>query len=96
MISLVGLRLGAWCGESRDGDGIIGRFLAFMDLRNRLRIFDVAGAYVISRAMKVNAYTLNGSELGNELVSSDRRFSLVVSRNGDFVRSFLGLLGGVR
>ncbi|WP_243679338.1 hypothetical protein [Vulcanisaeta distributa] len=67
-----------------------------MDLRNRLRIFDVAGAYVISRAMKVNAYTLNGSELGNELVSSDRRFSLVVSRNGDFVRSFLGLLGGVR
>ncbi|WP_243671695.1 hypothetical protein [Vulcanisaeta sp. JCM 16161] len=48
---------------------------------------------MISRAMKVNVYTLNGGELGNELVSSDRRFSLIVSRNGDFVRSFLGLLG---
>ncbi|ADN49655.1 inositol monophosphatase family protein [Vulcanisaeta distributa] len=70
----------------------IGRFLAFMDLRNRLRIFDVAGAYVISRAMKVDVYTLNGGKLGNELVSSDRRFSLVVSRNGDFIRSFLDLL----
>ncbi len=74
----------------------IGRFLAFMDLRNRLRIFDVAGAYVISRAMKVDVYTLNGGKLGNELVSSDRRFSLVVSRNGDFIRSFLDLLGGVK
>lgn len=40
---------------------------------------------MISRAMKVNVYTLNGGELGNELVSSDRRFSLIVSRNGDFV-----------
>ncbi len=71
----------------------MGRFLAFMDLRNRLRIFDVAGAYVVARAMKVNTYTLSGGDLGSELVSSDRRFSVIVSRNGEFVRSFLGLLG---
>ena len=71
----------------------IGRFLAFMDLRNRLRIFDIAGAYVIARAMKANTYTLSGGDLGSELVSSDRRFSLVVSRDGEFIRGFLGLLG---
>ncbi|WP_054852974.1 hypothetical protein [Vulcanisaeta distributa] len=74
----------------------MGRFLAFMDLRNRLRIFDIAGAYVISRAMKVNAYTLNGDDLGIELVSGDRRFSVVVSRNGEFIRDFLSLMGGVK
>ncbi|ADY01592.1 inositol monophosphatase [Vulcanisaeta moutnovskia 768-28] len=71
----------------------IGRFLAFMDLRNRLRIFDIAGAYVIARAMRTNTYTLGGGDLGSELVSSDRRFSLIVSRNSDFIRGFLGLLG---
>ena len=71
----------------------MGRFLAFMDLRNRLRIFDVAGAYVVARAMKVGTYTLSGGELGSELVSGDRRFSVVVSRNAEFVRSFLESLG---
>lgn len=71
----------------------MGRFLAFMDLRNRLRIFDIAGAYVVARAMKVSTYTLSGGELGSELVSGDRRFSVVVSRNAEFVRGFLESLG---
>ncbi len=71
----------------------MGRFLAFMDLRSRLRIFDIAGAYVVSRAMGANAYALSGRELGDELVSMDRRYSVVVSRRVDFVREFLGALG---
>ncbi|MGC8543169.1 MAG: inositol monophosphatase family protein [Vulcanisaeta sp.] len=71
----------------------MGRFLAFMDLRSRLRIFDIAGAYVVSRAMGAYAYALGGRELGDELIGMDRRYSVVVSRRVDFVREFLGALG---
>ncbi|BDR92477.1 inositol monophosphatase family protein [Vulcanisaeta souniana] len=71
----------------------LGRFLAFMDLRSRLRIFDIAGAYVIARAMGIGVYTLGGGDLGGELVSSDRRFSVIVSRRRDFAGEFLRLIG---
>jgi len=70
----------------------LGRFLAFMDMRNRLRVFDIAGAYVVSRAANAYSYVLGGNELGEELMSTEVRYSVVVSRRIDVVDTLLKLL----
>jgi myo-inositol-1(or 4)-monophosphatase len=72
----------------------MGRFLAFLDLRGRLRIFDVAGAYVISRALGAHAHVLGGQMFGDEVMSVDRRYSIIVSKSEDVAREFSKLING--
>jgi myo-inositol-1(or 4)-monophosphatase len=71
----------------------LGRFLAFVDLRGRLRAIDIAGAYVVSRAAGAHSYVPGGGRLGDELVSAESRYSVIVSRRVDVIDSLLRLIG---
>lgn len=68
----------------------LGRFLFFMDVRNRLRIFDVAGAYVIAKSSGAIVMTLNGNDLSAIPLDFNAKLSLVTTRNVDVLKTLLG------
>ncbi|WP_069807643.1 inositol monophosphatase family protein [Vulcanisaeta thermophila] len=68
----------------------LGKLLFFMDVRNRLRIFDIAGAYVIAKSSGALAMTLGGNDLSSIPLDLGIRLSVIVTRSVDVARLLLG------
>lgn len=64
-----------------------GRFLFFMDIRNKLRVFDIAAAYVIAK--ELGAYVINplGTSLDELEILSQPRINIVVTQSKKVVDS---------
>lgn len=69
----------------------LGKLLFFLDIRNRLRLYDIAAAYVLARELKAHILTSNNVEIANVPISEQPKVSLLVTRSSDVVKALSGL-----
>ncbi len=63
----------------------LGLFTAFIDVRDKLRAYDLAAAYVILRALGASIYAGNGNRLDELVISEGFRSSVIASRDESFI-----------
>jgi len=72
----------------------LGKLLFFLDVRNRLRLYDIAAAYVIAKELKSLIMTTNGRSIGEVPINEQPRVSLLVTRSrrvAEILANFLRL-----
>jgi myo-inositol-1(or 4)-monophosphatase len=72
----------------------MGRFLMFLDLRGRLRLYDIAGAYVIAKAMGARSMGRYGESMGSLPLDPSLRTSVLVTRDPRVMELAAPLLRG--
>jgi len=70
----------------------LGRFTMFLDLRGRLRIYDIAGAYVVAKSQGAIALGNGGVSMGDLPLDPSLRTSALVTRYSEVARLAVQLL----
>ena len=71
---------------------ILGKSTLFIDLRNRLRVVDIAATYVIAKILDVPMINEFGVDLGNLKVSLNTQTTVLTSRNKELLRRVIEVL----
>ncbi len=71
---------------------ILGKFSAFIDLRDKLRVVDISASYVCGKVLNAYALDMDGNDIGNRKILDLPRISFVLSRDLDLVREIVDVL----
>ncbi len=74
---------------------LLRKFTAFIDIRGKLRVVDIAGAYVMAKVLNAHMVDLKGRDLGEYKILDLPRFSLVVTYDDAVLRELLNILSEV-
>jgi len=74
---------------------LLNKFLAFIDLRSRLRVVDIAAAYAIARVLGAKMTDHRGVDLGEYKLLELPRLNVVASRSEDVHDKLLNILSRV-
>lgn len=71
----------------------LGKLLFFLDVRNRLRLYDIAAAYVIAKELNSLVLAIDERDIGEIPINEQPRVSLLVTRSEEVAKVLSPFLG---
>ena len=74
---------------------LLGKFLGFIDVRDKLRVVDISASYVCAKVLNAHVLDLRGRDIGDRKILELPRLSFILSRDYETTRRLLKIFDRV-